>query len=102
VDIWSPYRLGRLGIPLNSIIGDLTNTAGNQPTAASLGLPQASTGNRRLDEIIDGGSHAVTPMLVRDAGMIRSGKTMLAIEFLLRGATERGEPDVVIRNIFEE
>jgi len=41
-------------------------------------------------------------MLVCGAGVVRSGKTMLAIEFLLRVATEFGEPDVVMRNIFEE
>jgi KaiC/GvpD/RAD55 family RecA-like ATPase len=45
-----------------------------------------------LDEIIGGGSHAVVSMLVRGAGVVRNGKTMLAIEFLLRDATELGEP----------
>jgi KaiC/GvpD/RAD55 family RecA-like ATPase len=31
-----------------------------------------------------------------------SGKTMLAIEFLLRGATESGEPGIFMRNDIEE
>jgi circadian clock protein KaiC len=46
-----------------------------------------------------GGLLAVRPMLVcGGAGVVRHGKTTLAIEFLLRGATERGEPDVFTRN----
>jgi circadian clock protein KaiC len=50
-----------------------------------------------------GGSPAVRPTLVcGGAGVVRSNKAMLAIEFLLRGATELVEPDVVMRNIFEE
>ncbi|MHB0998101.1 MAG: circadian clock protein KaiC [Armatimonadota bacterium] len=61
-------------------------------------LPKTPTGIQGLDEITYGGLPAGRPtLLVGGAG---SGKTMLAMEFLVRGATEFGEPGVYVS--FEE
>lgn len=61
-------------------------------------LPKTLTGIRGLDEITFGGLPKGRPtLLVGGAG---SGKTMLAMEFLVRGATEFGEPGVYVS--FEE
>ena len=57
-------------------------------------LPKALTGIQGLDEITDGGLPAGRPTLV--SGSAGAGKTMLAVEFLVRGATEFGEPGVFI------
>jgi circadian clock protein KaiC len=62
------------------------------------GLPKAPTGIQGLDEITGGGLPAGRPTLV--CGTAGAGKTMLAIEFLVRGATEFGEPGVFM--LFEE
>jgi len=62
------------------------------------GLPKARTGIEGLDEITAGGLPAGRPTLV--CGAAGCGKTMLAIEFLVRGATEFGEPGVFM--MFEE
>ena len=61
-------------------------------------LPKTVTGIQGLDEITYGGLPKGRPtLLVGGAG---SGKTMLAMEFLVRGATEFGEPGVYVS--FEE
>lgn len=61
-------------------------------------LPKTITGIQGLDEITFGGLPKGRPtLLVGGAG---SGKTMLAMEFLVRGATEFGEPGVFVS--FEE
>jgi circadian clock protein KaiC len=62
------------------------------------GLSKALTGIQGLDEITDGGLPAGRPTLV--CGTAGAGKTMLAVEFLVRGATEFGEPGVFM--LFEE
>jgi circadian clock protein KaiC len=62
------------------------------------GLPKAPTGIQGLDEITGGGLPAGRPTLV--CGTAGAGKTMLAVEFLVRGATEFGEPGVFM--LFEE
>jgi circadian clock protein KaiC len=62
------------------------------------GLPKAPTGVLGLDEITGGGLPAGRPTLV--CGTAGAGKTMLAVEFLVRGATEFGEPGVFM--LFEE
>jgi circadian clock protein KaiC len=62
------------------------------------GLPKALTGIQGLDEITGGGLPAGRPTLV--CGTAGAGKTMLAVEFLVRGATEFGEPGVFM--LFEE
>ena len=61
-------------------------------------LSKAKTGIDGLDEITGGGLPAGRPTLV--CGSAGSGKTMLAMEFLVRGATQYGEPGVFM--MFEE
>jgi circadian clock protein KaiC len=61
-------------------------------------LRKSSTGIRGLDEITGGGLPTGRPTLV--CGGTGCGKTLLAMEFLVRGASEYGEPGVFIA--FEE
>src|SRR5215210_9444758 len=61
-------------------------------------LPKARTGIAGLDEITGGGLPRGRPTLI--CGGPGCGKTMLAIEFLVRGATEFQEPGVFMS--FEE
>jgi circadian clock protein KaiC len=61
-------------------------------------LPKASTGIRGLDEVTGGGLPRGRPTLV--CGPAGSGKTLLAVEFLVRGITQFGEPGVFMA--FEE
>jgi circadian clock protein KaiC len=61
-------------------------------------LPKAATGIQGLDEITGGGLPRGRPTLV--CGSAGCGKTLLAIEFLVRGATQFGEPGVFLA--FEE
>jgi circadian clock protein KaiC len=61
-------------------------------------LRKSPTGIRGLDEITGGGLPAGRPTLV--CGGAGCGKTLLAMEFLVRGATEYGEPGVFMA--FEE
>jgi circadian clock protein KaiC len=61
-------------------------------------LPKAPTGIQGLDEITGGGLPSGRPTLV--SGGAGSGKTMFALEFLVRGATEFNEPGVFMS--FEE
>jgi circadian clock protein KaiC len=65
------------------------------PTRA---LAKAPTGIHGLDEILGGGLPQGRPTLV--CGSAGCGKTLLAMEFLVRGATEFGEPGVLMS--FEE
>jgi circadian clock protein KaiC len=65
---------------------------------ASPTLQKARTGIQGLDEITGGGLPAGRPTLV--SGGAGAGKTMFALEFLVRGATQYGEPGVFIS--FEE
>src|SRR5271170_5317122 len=64
----------------------------------SKGLPKSSTGIQGLDEITGGGLPSGRPTLV--SGGAGSGKTMFGLEFLVRGATQYGEPGVFMS--FEE
>jgi circadian clock protein KaiC len=66
--------------------------------AKNRSLPKAATGIQGLDEITGGGLPCGRPTLV--FGGAGCGKTLLAMEFLVRGATEFGEPGVVLT--FEE
>ena len=68
-------------------------SAGGEPS-----LSKAPTGIEGLDEITGGGLPAGRPTLV--SGSAGCGKTMLAMEFLVRGATQYGEPGVFM--MFEE
>jgi circadian clock protein KaiC len=70
------------------------------PTSASqaAGLPKCPTGIQGLDEVTDGGLPRGRPTLV--CGGAGCGKTLLAAEFLVRGAKQFGEPGVLM--CFEE
>jgi circadian clock protein KaiC len=61
-------------------------------------LPKVFTGIQGLDEITGGGLPSGRPTLV--SGGAGSGKTMFGLEFLVRGATQYGEPGVFMS--FEE
>jgi circadian clock protein KaiC len=65
---------------------------------ASKGLQKALTGIQGLDEITRGGLPSGRPTLI--SGGAGSGKTMFGLEFLVRGATQYGEPGVFMS--FEE
>ena len=67
--------------------------AARPPTAC-----KAPTGIQGLDEITGGGLPVGRPTLI--CGTAGCGKTMLAMEFLVRGATQFGEPGVFM--MFEE
>jgi circadian clock protein KaiC len=67
-------------------------------SSASDGLEKAPTGIRGLDEITAGGFPRGRPILI--AGSAGSGKTTIAMEFLVRGANDFGEPGVFVA--FEE
>ena len=66
--------------------------------ATHASLPKAATGIQGLDEITGGGLPRGRPTLI--CGSAGCGKTLLAIEFLVRGATEFNEPGVFLA--FEE
>lgn len=61
-------------------------------------LPKLPTGIQGLDEVTGGGFPTGRPTLV--CGSAGCGKTMLAMEFLVRGATQFDEPGVFM--MFEE
>ena len=62
------------------------------------GISKCPTGITGLDQITEGGLPKGRPTLI--CGSAGCGKTMLAVEFLVRGATEFGEPGVFMS--FEE
>jgi circadian clock protein KaiC len=61
-------------------------------------LPKAATGIQGLDEVTGGGFPRGRPTLI--CGSAGAGKTLLAMEFLVRGATQYREPGVFMA--FEE
>ena len=61
-------------------------------------LPKAPTGIQGLDEITEGGLPRGRPTLI--CGTAGCGKTLMAMEFLVRGATQFNEPGVFFT--FEE
>jgi circadian clock protein KaiC len=70
-----------------------------RPAPTSLrSLRKAATGISGLDEVTGGGLPLGRPTLV--CGPAGCGKTLLAMEFLIRGITEFGEPGVFVA--FEE
>ncbi len=71
---------------------------GHKPVAAPAHLPKCPTGIQGLDEITGGGLPRGRPTLV--CGGAGCGKTLFAAEFLVRGATQFGEPGVFMS--FEE
>jgi circadian clock protein KaiC len=78
----------------------ITASPAPEPTAAPRlpALGKAPTGIRGLDEVTEGGLPRGRPTLV--CGPAGSGKTLLAMEFLVRGITEFDEPGVFVA--FEE
>jgi circadian clock protein KaiC len=72
--------------------------ARQQNRAQHPSLPKAPTGIQGLDEITYGGFPRGRPTLI--CGTAGAGKSLLAMEFLFRGATQFGEPGVFMA--FEE
>jgi len=66
--------------------------------AVTTGITKAKTGIAGLDEVTYGGLPAGRPTLV--CGSAGCGKTLLGMEFLVRGATQFNEPGVFVA--FEE
>lgn len=76
-----------------------TEPAASAPTRAQLTtLAKTPTGIQGLDEVTEGGLPRGRPSLV--CGPAGSGKTLLAMEFLVRGIIEFNEPGVFVA--FEE
>ena len=77
-----------------------TKTTRTRPRTGpvSVGLAKCPTGIDGLDQITGGGLPRGRPTLV--CGTAGCGKTLLAMEFLVRGATQFGEPGVFLA--FEE
>ena len=73
-------------------------TNASKSTAPATRLPKCATGIQGLDEITGGGLPQGRPTLV--CGGAGCGKTLLAVEFLVRGAAQFGEPGVFMA--FEE
>src|SRR5271156_6859362 len=73
-------------------------TNGSKSTSPAAQLPKCPTGIQGLDEITSGGLPRGRPTLV--FGGAGCGKTLLAAEFLMRGALQFGEPGVLMA--FEE
>jgi circadian clock protein KaiC len=73
-------------------------TNASKPTSPATRLPKCATGIQGLDEITGGGLPRGRPTLV--CGGAGCGKTLLAVEFLVRGAAQFGEPGVFMA--FEE
>jgi len=71
---------------------------GSKPSSPAASLPKCPTGIQGLDEITGGGLPRGRPTLV--CGGAGCGKTLLAAEFLVRGAVQFDEPGVLMA--FEE
>src|SRR5690349_19090786 len=69
-----------------------------ETAAAARGIPKCPTGIAGLDEITHGGLPRGRPTLL--CGGAGCGKTLLGMEFLVRGAAEFNEPGVFFS--FEE
>jgi circadian clock protein KaiC len=80
-------------VPKSKLSSRVRSTAKARPQ-----LPKAPTGIQGLDEITGGGLPRGRPTLV--CGGAGCGKTLLAMEFLVRGATDFNEPGVFMA--FEE
>jgi circadian clock protein KaiC len=76
----------------------MIQSTSHAPAQARAELPKAATGIEGLDQITGGGVPQGRPTLI--CGGAGCGKTLLAMEFLVRGATQFGEPGVFIS--FEE
>jgi circadian clock protein KaiC len=78
-------------------MGMISKPSGRAHAATNL-LEKCPTGIAGLDEITDGGLPRGRPSLV--CGSAGCGKTLLAMEFIVRGIVEYGEPGVFVS--FEE
>jgi circadian clock protein KaiC len=76
----------------------MSRTIQKRKMAAGRPLPKCPTGISGLDEVTAGGLPRGRPTLV--CGSAGCGKTLLAMEFLVRGAIQFGEPGVFMA--FEE
>ncbi len=76
----------------------IPRSKGLRPTQPRPQLPKSPTGIQGLDEITGGGLPKGRPTLI--CGGAGCGKTVMAMEFLVRGATEFNEPGVFMA--FEE
>src|SRR5215510_8937880 len=85
-----PHRASRKRGPMAKTNGSGKGTAAR--------FSRAPSGIKGLDEITGGGLPRGRPSLV--CGGPGCGKTLLAMEFLVRGAIEQGEPGVFVA--FEE
>jgi circadian clock protein KaiC len=74
------------------------STQKNKPGTVIRGIEKCPTGIAGLDRITEGGLPSGRPTLI--CGSAGCGKTVLAMEFLVRGAIEFGEPGVFMS--FEE
>jgi circadian clock protein KaiC len=92
---WLPARLGFVKAQHK---GYFKMAKANRTQARLPALPKTPTGITGLDEITEGGLPAGRPTLV--CGGAGCGKTLLAMEFLVHGALEYGEPGVFVA--FEE
>src|ERR1035438_4528315 len=70
----------------------------SSPRTSDVHLPKCPSGIAGLDEITEGGLPRGRSTLV--CGNTGCGKTLFALEFLIRGATEHGQPGVFLA--FEE
>src|SRR5689334_8977487 len=75
-----------------------TMKAAQEMETENSSLPKAPTGIHGLDEIMCGGFPRGRPTLI--CGSAGAGKTLLSMEFLVRGATEYNDPGVFMA--FEE
>src|SRR5262249_10638314 len=91
-----PVYDNRRGFRVRADRGFMSRSSNRQP--APRGLPKAPTGIQGLDEITGGGLPRGRPTLV--CGSAGCGKTLLGLEFLVKGATQYDEPGVFMA--FEE
>jgi len=96
--MYRSYALGLTGRDAANRLASSTHEAGRLDVARSKELPKALTGIRGLDEITRGGLPKGRPTLV--CGGPGSGKTLLALTFLVNGALRFDEPGVLMT--FEE
>jgi circadian clock protein KaiC len=87
----NPFPLGQFWFHSMTTISPATAPAEST-------LPKSCTGILGLDEITEGGFPAGRPTLI--CGGAGCGKTLMALEFLVRGATQFDEPGVFLA--FEE
>ena len=85
------------GLPTERAESRMTKTVKSK-SQENRSLPKSLTGIQGLDEITGGGFPRGRPTLI--CGSAGAGKTLLSMEFLVRGAMDYGEPGVFMA--FEE